>query len=367
MLIFAILFQVIHLTQGQGLSYNQILFPGTHNSYSNLWNPTPPPAPSYKKEILNQQWSIQDQLNKGIQVLDIELNSVPASKRASVNNNTFIVSHGTAEEAITFQLGYSYLEDILQDIKSWIPNHSFTPITLILNKQDSSIENREILKIFDKINITQYVYLFDLNITQWPTISQMNETNKPLMVFGLNTKRRFIKYQNWFITENCIPYNSRHNNPTPTPTPSTQPTQTHCIDQGWDGYEIKNFLSHNLIIPDTCNDLSCLFILYVLVSPRNLVDLPFIFGGNPLTQQKANTYDILYNLTYSANQILKKKNQQVNWLLVDFFDTTYNNNNISQWNNNPKDDLIRVVNDMNRQYHQSSKSCSYFPSKQAEQ
>ena len=343
-------------------SYHKILFPGTHNSYSNLYNPSLPPAYPYKNEILNQQWSITDQLNQGIRVLDIELNSIFSPKKCPKKDNcTFLVCHGTAKEAIEFHLGYSYLEDILLEIKKWMenqPSEYFEPITIILNKQDSNIKTREILKIFNKTSMNKYVYLYDTeitkNFTKWPFISQMKKKKKPIMVFGLNLERKFIQYQNWFITNTPNAYNAMHN--TPTIFYNKETNQTLYINQGWDGAQSKNFKKENLIIKDidSCTTQDCLFVLNVLFSPRNLNNFPFIFGGNPNTQPQVNTFDVLYDLTKTANQILSRNNQQVNWILVDFFNTTYNNHN---WQSNPNEGLINVAKTINSKYYQSSKSC----------
>ena len=77
-ILFGFLYLSLYLLETNSVTlsktYNQILFPGTHNSYCNLNNSSPKPAPSFKPEILNQQWSITEQLDKGIRVLDIELN-----------------------------------------------------------------------------------------------------------------------------------------------------------------------------------------------------------------------------------------------------------------------------------------------------
>jgi hypothetical protein len=342
----------------ENTTYNKIIFPGTHNSYSNLYNPTLPPVPSYKKFILNQQWSIKDQLNKGIRVLDIELNSIfpptkcPNSPKQKNKNCTFIVSHGTAQEAIELKLGYSFLDDIFLEIKEWIssPSASFSPLTLILNKQDTHIKNKDILDIFHKTNLSSYVYLYDTEITpdfkDWPTIRDMKKQKKPLMVFGINKEHRMLQYQNWFINSKCDAYNDRHNSPTIWRNPSTN--KTICIDQGWDGAQLENFYTNHLIIPNTPKNQ--LFVLNILLSPRDLHNFPFIFGGNPLTQPKANNYHILYNLTKKANQILAKNNQQVNWILVDFFDTIYKEDT-DTWSSNPYEGLINVTQDLNKNYN----------------
>jgi hypothetical protein len=348
-------------------TYNKILFPGTHNSYCNLNNSSPKPASSFKSEILNQQWSITEQLDKGIRVLDIELNSV--TKCPSITKNcTFIVSHGSQDEVEYLHLGYSFLDDILMDIKNWHnkSSNSFNPITIILNKQDSKIQNQDIYKIFNQTKTDQLVYLYDTIVTsefnKWPTINQMQEVNKPLMIFGLNTERKVIHYQNWYITSSCNQYNKQHNIPMPYPNPHSK--KQICINQGWDGINPNNFSPDKLVITDinTCKTSGCLFILNVLCSPRNILEnFPFIFGGNPHTQPQVNTIDIILNLTIAANKLLSKNNQQVNWIQVDFFDTLYEHN---QWTSNPHDGLLKTVEIINNHNltttspppHQSSKS-----------
>jgi hypothetical protein len=360
--------------------YNKIIYPGTHNSYSNLYNPTPLPAPTYKDFILNQQWSIKDQLDKGIRVLDLELNSIfPPTKCPARSSNlknincTFLVSHGTAEEAINFDLGYSFLDDIFFEIKDWLLDKHLVypkqyPITIILNKQDTHIKNEDIQSIFKKTGLDSYVYFYDTEITStpyfennWPTIGEMKTAKKPLMIFGMNEEHRMLRYQNWFITPNCNAYNSRHNKPLHWKNPFTN--NTICIDQGWDGSELENFNPSKLVIPDVSLYInqSELFALSILFSPRDFSDYPFYFGGNPILQAKVNQYNILYNLTKKANEILAKNNQQVNWILVDFFDTIYEKKT-NKWSSNKYDGLINVTNDLNTRpdHHQSSKSSNHL-------
>ena len=181
----------------------------------------------------------------------------------------------------------------------------------------------------------------------------MQEVNKPLMIFGLNIERKVIHYQNWYITPSCNQYNKRHNTPMPYPTLHQKPHEKKqiCINQGWDGTNPSNFSPDKLVITDinTCKTSGCLFILNILCSPRDIFEnFPFIFGGNPHTQPQVNTIDILFNLTIAANKLLSKNNQQVNWILVDFFDTLYEHN---RWTSNPHEGLLKTVKIINNHHH----------------
>jgi hypothetical protein len=145
---------------------------------------------------------------------------------------------------------------------------------------------------------------------------------------------------------------------------------SRCVDdtpcmEGWDAVTFSNLDPTNAILgksPPHGNSTT-LFVLENLSSrrgraddsaaywplPNELVDVPFQAGGNPAQASLAASYDHVRALEARWAALLAPYQAAVNWILVDFFNTTtpVPGRPSRTLLPNPDDGLVRAVRDIN--------------------
>ena len=139
-------------------SYQQIAYLTSHNAYASSEDSFYFP---------NQNLNIPNQLNMGVRALMLDIYDV---------DGELFLYHSVSE------LGSTELNTVLNQIKDFLINHSNEVITLILEDYSTSVA---LSNAFETSGLS--VYLFEYNdINTWPTLQEMIDSNKRLVVFTDN-------------------------------------------------------------------------------------------------------------------------------------------------------------------------------------
>jgi len=142
--------------------YNEVAYPGTHNSMSNYdegWT------------AANQQHGMRRQLDDGIRLMLIDTHDWQEDGVEDA-----YLCHGICE------LGHKKLVDGLAEIKAFMDENPYEVITLII---EDGISAEETAAAFDKSGIIEYVYTHQPG-TAWPTLREMLEKQTRLVVTAEN-------------------------------------------------------------------------------------------------------------------------------------------------------------------------------------
>ena len=285
--------------------YNQVTFLGTHNSFCNgcTSEENKDSQIPYKECVLNQRLSIKEQLESGVNMLDIEIHAGNDKKK-----NNLIVCHGPTY--VSKWAGRSSLEHILKCIvRDFCEKNDSNILTLYINLQGKLRQkdwaNGSVKKAFRESGLDDYVYSYNEERSvedTWPTIGEMLDDKKPVMVFGLVGKQNFKGYTNRFFRRN-----------------KKGEIGTNQSLIGWKAATPEDLSVRNLDIPLETGGSNRLFLLNAYASPRKIKFLPYLFGGNPEIAHTVNETVVTPLLVAAQHQLDQNGGQRVNWVWVDFF------------------------------------------------
>ena len=139
-------------------SYEQIAYLTSHNAYASSEDGFYFP---------NQNLNIPNQLNMGVRALMLDIYDV---------DGELFLYHSLTE------LGSTELNIVLNQIKDFLINHSNEVITLILEDYSTSIA---LSNAFEISGLSEYLFEYS-DINAWPTLQEMIDSNKRLVVFTDN-------------------------------------------------------------------------------------------------------------------------------------------------------------------------------------
>lgn len=278
------------------LRYNEVIFPGTHNSYCNDGS-NPGSVLPYRSLLLNQHLDITQQLDAGIRCLDIEVHPVgdgiPPAAQPAITGDA-IVYHGNYPGAAL--TGCSSLITLFTQIKGWVEVNPKEIVTLFCDYQGGFEDDQTIINVLDETGLLPYVFNKDAQVPQsWPYLKDMITGGKTVMLMGMK-----IPYtQNFYDApeDNCA-------NP----------------DHTWNSKVVSDLSPAALCLPNP-EAPTGLFRDANFCSRRTpALDAPYIAGGNPYEAGQANQYYVVYGL---AQEIMNKRQggRPPNWVWVDFAGT----------------------------------------------
>eukprot|EP00940_MAST-03C_sp_MAST-3C-sp2_P001696 g1696.t1 len=380
----------------EDMRYDDILWPGTHNSAINLGEhtllrPSDAEGGSYKSVaahdfqyvIMDQRLSVRDQLEQGIRVIDLEIAEIGGSgsgkgwacESSSVSsdrceekwtlrgrcftNCPFIVTHGTVREAVKFDLGFAYPEDVFEVIADFAKRNPGEIVTLLLIVTHGN-SMPDLLQIQQRLNtsgLLPFVWNADPSVvfSTFPTIKEMRDEGKNVFI-SVNPS---IAWGPSLVSSHCTARDITQGGATET-----------CMDgvpclEGWDAVTFacmdpaRAVLSTNPSVGPNSTDI---FTIENLSSrrgrsdnstsydrlPNELEDIPFQAGGNPAQAQLAAEYDHIVALVDRWATLLAPYRASPSWILVDFFNTSTSSGKPSRsLKSNPREGLIRAVSDIN--------------------
>ena len=139
-------------------SYQQITYLTSHNAYASSEDSFYFP---------NQNLNIPNQLNMGVRALMLDIYDV---------DGELFLYHSVSE------LGSTELNTVLNQIKDFLINHSNEVITLILEDYSTSVA---LSNAFETSGLNAYLFEYN-DINTWPTLQEMIDSNKRLVVFTDN-------------------------------------------------------------------------------------------------------------------------------------------------------------------------------------
>ena len=139
-------------------SYQQIAYLTSHNAFASSEDGFYFP---------NQNLNIPNQLNMGVRALMLDIYDV---------DGELFLYHSVTE------LGSTELNIVLNQIKDFLINHSNEVITLILEDYSTSIA---LSNAFEISGLSAYLFEYS-DINAWPTLQEMIDSNKRLVVFTDN-------------------------------------------------------------------------------------------------------------------------------------------------------------------------------------
>ena len=370
------------------VAYNEVLFLGTHNSAINLGTSTvgrpsaaivgahPSEAhASYQYIVMDQRLSILDQLEQGVRVLDFEMASLPAKWRCDTPNNgtrcsehvtlsgrcfsdcPFIVSHGTVQQSIGLLQGYTFPEDLFTSVGAFVAAHPEEIVTLLLiaSHGNSPPSKADLTARMNASGLLPFVWNADPTVafSRYPTLGEMRAANRTVLVasaYGYG----------WGPT-----IASSHVNSSDIAGATGRCAGGVPCMEGWDAITFEQLDPARAILSSAppVGGSSTLFALENLSSrrgrsntsaaywplPNELTDAPFQAGGNPAQASLAASYSHVRALEARWATLLAPYNASVNWILVDFFNTTtpvagHPSRTLLP---NPSDGLVRAVRDIN--------------------
>jgi hypothetical protein len=339
--------------------YNQVTFAGTHNSFSNNSSKTEAQFP-YQYWVLNHTLSITEQLNTGIRVLDIDIYPEGWFRiaqdeqfrlarewgldRIELGNNIELFNEylerifdkvnanqnllgDIREEAIAVYhgvplFGRTSFTTLLTKIKEWVEKNPGEVVSINLTRergmedtddeQQKALLNDKIKSFFVASGLDEWVSSYNIEREPddaWPTLQEMIDAGKPVMVFGLLSAQQFNRYDNYYHPED-----------------GGEPKEA------WGAKSVDDLSPTRLHVP--IKPGSCrLFLDNNFCSRRWVIDFPYLFAGNLWQAKEANRYELVKALATACESKLDE-GQIVNWIWVDFFD--------------PDDDgLLEAVRDLN--------------------
>ncbi|KAJ1819018.1 hypothetical protein LPJ75_001289 [Coemansia sp. RSA 2598] len=158
--------------------YNEVSYACTHNSYSY--------APPEAIGVLNQERSIQQQLSDGIRAFMLDLVRPDLKPDPKTPDQDIAAVHLCHASCILIDKGT--LENTLKVFKDFMDENPREVITFIIENA-SGFSADQVKPSFESSGIEKYAYTpeFKPNSQKhgyaWPTLSQMIDENKRLMVF----------------------------------------------------------------------------------------------------------------------------------------------------------------------------------------
>ncbi|KAL0479920.1 PI-PLC X domain-containing protein [Acrasis kona] len=250
-------------------TFDNVAYLRTHNAYSVLG----------KYVIPNQHRSIMKQLNEGVRSLDLDVylykgleNTILKKSAASQIYYCHSVCPIGAEKA----------ESSLVEITKWLKKNRNEVISLAI---ENYIDNHEVLdSMFERSGIAELVYYKPDNTVPFPTLRQMIETNKRVVILQ-NKKHYASKY--------ALNFNQHMN-------------RNH--------YDINypNQLGNCDLMTNDCKTNNCLYELnHFLTSQHNII-------SNPQIGQVANDQNVLRK---SVNKCRQAWNKIPTFVGVDWYGT----------------------------------------------
>jgi len=137
-----------------------MVFPGTHNSYSALWN-------DFSALVANQRRGIRDQLEAGIRVLLLDVHE---------EYGATALCHGLC------MLGSQSHLEALREIRDFLESHPREVLTILY---EDHVPPQEIEEDFLRSDLIDFVYIHSAPGT-WPTLGEMIESGGRLVVMAEN-------------------------------------------------------------------------------------------------------------------------------------------------------------------------------------
>ena len=378
--------------------YNMLLHPGTHNSAVNLGRKTlfrtaraeegqwhSRAHRSYQYPVMNQRLSVKDQLMQGIRVLDLEVAMVGGNgtgknweckedgrKGTSVGNGEeectlnvslqgrcfsdcpFLITHGTIDEAVEAELGYTFPESIFRDVADFVAERSDAIVTLLLfaTHGNSMPHLSEVERRLKSTGLLKFVWNFDRTkaFGRYPTVGEMRASGRTVML-GAGWPGPQIASSHVSV-------------PASGSTPETCADEEPCLE-GWDAVTFEQLAPERAILsknPPTRNDSTRIFTIENLSSrrgradnstkywplPNEIADAPYQAGGNPAQAMNAAEYDHIVALVDRWDDLLEPFGSRPGYILVDFFNTSTPDGSPSRTLlPNEREGLIRAVEDVN--------------------
>lgn len=280
--------------------YSDVVFLGTHNSYAS--------EPRFSKSVINQKYSITEQLEGGVTMLDIKIRKVPGERQAVT------VCHGPS--ILTLFTGEVSLHSVLVQVADFVRLHPLILITIYCNVLgtllNASWANSVIRETFNKSGLSDFVYSYNTDkphgFTEWPFVDQMLLENKPVMVFGLKGLQDFKQNDNLFWTGSCNEMSLE--SALPKCKDDFTQRQVCTTKRAWQASSIEDLSPERYIQRPKNNDL---FLMNCFASPRGPKSFPYLFGGNPTISQAVNEESLLKLYHHIS------LHQKVNWVWIDFW------------------------------------------------
>ncbi|CAM0137583.1 hypothetical protein VKS41_003052 [Umbelopsis sp. WA50703] len=144
--------------------YNNITYLATHNSYA------------YTKNVgSTQQYPITSQLDQGVRAL--KLTTAQPGRWSNTSEHKVQLCHTMCEI-----LDAGPLEDTLDIIANWLKQNPHEVLTIMMNNI-GDFHSRNIEPVFKASKIMPYLYIKQRYTHNWPTLQEMIESNKRLVVF----------------------------------------------------------------------------------------------------------------------------------------------------------------------------------------
>jgi hypothetical protein len=145
-----------------GRAYDQVTFPGTHDSYSDTSEGFLAPAQTYP---------IARQLADGIRVLHFEVH---------VYEGAVYVCHSLCA------IGSRLLSDEMSSISSFVVAHPDDVVTLLLERSDATIAANDIGGVMKASGLVPFLHVQPVG-APWPTLGEMIQKGETLVAFLDNT------------------------------------------------------------------------------------------------------------------------------------------------------------------------------------
>ncbi len=136
------------------LPYDQVVYPSTHNSMSNMdagW------------AVPNQHHGLRRQLDDGIRGMLIDTH---------VWNDEAYLCHSVCE------LGHTRLVDGLGEIRAFLDENPYEIVSLLI---EDYVSAEDTAKVFEAAGLSKYVFTHEPS-APWPTLREMIETRRRLVV-----------------------------------------------------------------------------------------------------------------------------------------------------------------------------------------
>lgn len=269
--------------------YNDVTFLGTHNAGANI-SPNSLADFEFSESNANQYLSLIEQLDAGVRMLDIDLEKgvIGFKKRLAIVHGTYILGWTDATKAFT-------------ELRKWIEAHPDQIVTINFSNKmgfDGSF-NEDIKNLFIETDFDQYVYSYNQNRQTndpWPTLNEMINMGKTVMIMGLDQASWYHDNQNFFYDDERV------------------------IKNGWKAKMHKDLAPTQLLTDAKLSEENRLFVYNGQVSRRKFPDdTPYLTAANPIQSREANTYEHTYNIAEEIEIRIRDDNQVVNFIIVDYF------------------------------------------------
>jgi hypothetical protein len=373
------------------MAYNRMLFAGTHNSAINLGDktigrPTSAVGGKYPSEatlayqyiVMDHRLSVRDQLEQGIRVIDLEVAKISGKWQCNNTASTsctpdsrcvqhksllssdcfsccpFIVSHGSVQESVGDEMGFTYPEDIFTEVAAFLKENPAEIVTLLLlaSHGNDSPNPQDVIGRLNSTGLLPHVWNSNTTVpfAGFPTLGEMRAANRTVMIASAYSK----------LWPDSPGFTGSHVNSSDVEDPGEK-----CIDgtpcmEGWDAVSFFQLdASRAILSSSTAPSNSSLFYIENLSSrrgrgdksadysklPNELKDFPFQAGGNPAQAVLAADYAHVVALEASWAHLLSPFGIVPNVVLVDFFNTSTPKSGVPSRAllPNPNEGLIKAV------------------------